>query len=138
MRAMYAQKDPFMHAVFGIELRPRDEFLQRLRSADGSFPSRYWDGTSDLDELALEDGGVAVSNLVEHDESATLDVLITTGSASGAEVYTCFEVILDFARGHVLEARSSVDDDPSRHCAPEIVDALGPDAQVYPLQTFAG
>ena len=138
MRAMWAHKDPFTRAVFGIGLKPRDEFLQGLRSTDGTFPSVYWDGTRDPAELGLDDGGVVVYNLVEQDASATLEVLITTGSAAHPETYTCFGVTLDIARGYIADANSAVDDEPEPHCAPEIVETLGSDAQLYPMGTFTG
>lgn len=138
MRAMWAHKDPFTRAVFGVGLKPRDEFLQSLRSSDGTFPSVYWDGTSDPTELGLGDGGVVVYDLVERETSATLEVLITTGSAAHPETYTCFAVALDIARDHIVDANSTVDDHPATHCAPEIVETLGSDAQLYPVETFAG
>jgi hypothetical protein len=138
-RSIWKYKDPLMRALTDARATDRDTFLDALRSTDGSFPSVYWNGEDDPTSLGLARGGAAIYNLVEVGDEARFEAIITTSTEVDPVVYTCFQGIVRFEHGVVVDWSSDQEaGQPGEHCEAEIVDILSDDARVAPFSAFAG
>lgn len=99
-RQIAALEDPFSEHLFSA--RSLDSYVDDLGAT-------IWDGTSDADDLGIDEGALIVYNVEQDQADIALDVFISSGPRpnvpddDGAtytgpgSVFTCYRVSLDFS-----------------------------------------